>query len=142
MRQIKALEARRESLVAALEEYRVRDDAPLVSNKAPEKQLCERLSRFQELLSSNSEKDRQAFRKLLDGPIRFLTKAGGSYVLEARTKLGALLPPASTLVASPRGVDLIPQLYISSRLSTFCSLSRGYDSSRSRPTFWGELPTT
>ena len=68
--------------------------------------FCSRegLSRYQELLYSNLEKDLRALRKRLDGPMRFLPKVGGSQVLEARTKLEALLRPDSTQDAPPRGI--------------------------------------
>ncbi len=68
----------------------------------------EGLSRYQELLYGNLEKDLQALRKRLDRPIRFLPKVRRSQVLEARTKLGALLPPDSTQDALPRGICPLP----------------------------------
>ena len=72
-------------------------------------ELRVRMARFKDLVYSDVPKSRQALRKLLHGPIRYIPGKGKAYELRGKTQLGALLPPTSVTLASPRGFEpLLP----------------------------------
>ena len=98
----------REDRIKLLEKELAECDLPVemteLDTKRLQKDLRGRMDQFGDLLHDNVPRARQALDKLLDGPIWVKPRASG-YELKGQTRLGALLPPTSVTLASPRGFE-------------------------------------
>ncbi len=110
-RQVRDLELERERLEAAV---------PKPSEMERIRQFAhERMKRIRDTLQNDVPGAREALKQILDGPITFKLD-GSDYKIEGKTRVGALFTQDPTVtcikLASPRGLDLIPQLSISSQV--------------------------
>ena len=72
------------------------------------KAMLERMAKFHDLMHSDIPLARQAFRKLLNGPVKcvpVIRDGRKDYAVQGETRLGALLTPASVTLASRRGFE-------------------------------------
>jgi site-specific DNA recombinase len=104
-RVLSEIEKREARLVEIERELAAQTPVGQLDEKRMEKALRTRAADLAGLLRSDTRKARRALDKLLDGPIEFIPGSGKGYTIRGNTRLGALLPPASTLVASPRGFE-------------------------------------
>jgi hypothetical protein len=95
--------------LAELEQQPTYTDTPAATRVKAD--LGKRLAAWHDLLQRNVPLARQALRKLLDGPIKFVPEEDGGYRLVGRTVIGSLFddaafPPTHAKMASPRGTVL------------------------------------
>ena len=100
--------AEREEKIRLLERHLAEFETPVeltdFDDKRLERDLRERLERFDELLADNVPRGRQALRKLLNGPIWMKPSGEKGYVLRGETRVGALLPRNPLNVGVPNGI--------------------------------------
>jgi len=74
------------------------------------------MGQFRALLREDVPRARQALRKPMSGPIRLTPAEQNTYRFEGDMTIGPLIDPSFINMASPRELDLIPQLYASSHV--------------------------
>lgn len=87
---IKAKESKVESLRAELSRYHAPVQMNDLDYKRLEKDLSERLVRFETLIFSDTTIARQALRKLFKKPLTLKSDGNGGYTVEGETSLGSL----------------------------------------------------
>jgi hypothetical protein len=99
--------------LAELEQQPTYTDTPAATRVKAD--LGKRLAAWHDLLQRNVPLARQALRKLLDGPIKFVPEEDGGYRLVGRTVIGSLFddaafPPTHAKMASPRRTAAKPAI--------------------------------